>query len=112
MFRSALDQTVMHPLIQQHRAAISSICRRYGIRRLEVFGSSARGVDFDPSASDADFLVEFASDADIGIAEFFAAKSELERALGRAVDLVQRKAIRNPYLLADIDRHKELIYAA
>lgn len=102
----------MHPLIQQHRANISEVCRRHGIQRLEVFGSSARGEDFDPVTSDADFLVEFVPDAGIGIAEFFAAKSELERVLGREVDLVQRNAIRNPFILADIDRHRELVYAA
>lgn len=102
----------MHPLIQQHRSDIAEVCLRHGILRLEVFGSSARGEDFDPVFSDADFLVEFVPEADIGIAEFFAAKSELEHVLGREVDLVQRKAIRNPFILADIDRFRELLYAA
>ena len=36
----------MHPAIAQHRASIAAICQRYGIRRLEVFGSAARGDDF------------------------------------------------------------------
>lgn len=49
----------MHHLIDQHRAGIATMCRRYGVRRLEVFGSAARGEDFDPVASDADFLVAF-----------------------------------------------------
>lgn len=38
-------------------------CQRYGIRRLEVFGSAALGDDFVPESSDVDFLVEFAADA-------------------------------------------------
>ena len=46
----------MHPAIAQHRPGIAAICQRYGIRRLEVFGSAARADDFDPEHSDADFL--------------------------------------------------------
>ncbi len=102
----------MHPLIAQHRNGISAICQRYRIRRLEVFGSAARAYDFEPASSDADFLVEFASDARTGLTEFFGAKAELERLLGRGVDLVEPAALRNPYLLADINRHRELVYAA
>ena len=48
----------MHPAIAQHRLGISAICQRYRISRLEVFGSAARGDDFSPLHSDADFLVE------------------------------------------------------
>ena len=49
----------MHPAIAQHRADISAICKRYRIRRLEVFGSAARTDDFDVEHSDADFLVQY-----------------------------------------------------
>ena len=38
---------------------IAGICRRHRVLRLEVFGSTARGADFDPERSDVDFLVEF-----------------------------------------------------
>ena len=47
----------MHTLIQDKRADIAALCRRYRVRHLEVFGSAARGDDFDPANSDADFLV-------------------------------------------------------
>jgi predicted nucleotidyltransferase len=50
----------MHSLIAAQRSAIADVCRRYQVRRLDVFGSAARGTDFDPERSDADFLVEFA----------------------------------------------------
>jgi uncharacterized protein len=33
--------------IDEKRDAIAEICRRYGVARLEVFGSAARGADFD-----------------------------------------------------------------
>lgn len=102
----------MHPLIAQHRSGISVICQRYHIRRLDVFGSAARADDFDPATSDADFLVEFAPEAHAGLSEFFGAKADLEQLLGRGVDLVEPAAVRNPYLLAGINRSRELVYAA
>lgn len=102
----------MHPLIAQHRPGIFAICQRYRISRLDVFGSAARADDFNPDSSDADFLVEFAPDARTGLAEFFGAKTDLEQLLGRSVDLVEPSAVRNPYVLASINRYRELVYAA
>ena len=102
----------MHPAIAQHRSGISAICQRYRIRRLEVFGSAARGDDFNPASSDADFLVEFAPDTQPGLETFFGAKADLEKLLGRGVDLVEPGAVRNPYVLASINRNREAVYAA
>ncbi len=102
----------MHPAIAQHRSGISAICKRYHIHRLEVFGSAARGDDFNPASSDADFLVEFAPDAQPDLAAFFGAKTDLEKLLGRGVDLVEPGAVRNPYVLASINRNRESVYAA
>lgn len=101
----------MHPAIPQHRASIAAICQRYRIRRLELFGSAARGDDFVPESSDADFLVEFAPDALPDLRSFYGAKAELEQLLGREVDLVEPGAVRNPYVLARINRHREPVYA-
>ena len=102
----------MHPAIAQHRSGISAICQRYRIRRLELFGSAARGDDFNPASSDADFLVEFAPDTQPGLETFFGAKADLEKLLGCGVDLVEPGAVRNPYVLASINRNREAIYAA
>ena len=102
----------MHSAIAQHRLGISAICQRYRISRLEVFGSAARSVDFNPDSSDADFLVEFAPDAQPGLDVFFGAKAALEQLLGRNVDLVESGAVRNPYVLASINRNREAVYAA
>jgi uncharacterized protein len=101
----------MHTSIENHRASIAKICFKYGIARLEVFGSAARAVDFSDS-SDADFLVEFLPTVEPGLHEFFGAKAELEKLLGRSVDLVQNSAVRNPFVLASINRNRELVYAA
>jgi len=102
----------MHPAITQHRSAIAAICQRHGICRLEVFGSAARADDFDPERSDADFLVEFAPDARPDLHSFFGAKADLEQLQGRGVDLVEPGAVRKPYLLASVNRHREEVHAA
>ena len=102
----------MHPAIAQHRSAIAAICQRFHVHRLEVFGSAARAEDFNPDSSDVDFLVEFAADAVIGLHDFFGAKTALEHLLGRTVDLVEPGAVRNPYVLASINRNREVVDAA
>jgi predicted nucleotidyltransferase len=64
------------------------------VTRLEVFGSAARGTDFDPSRSDADFLVTFDPVATYDLAAFVDLKGALEGLLRRPVDLVEREAHR------------------
>jgi predicted nucleotidyltransferase len=51
--------------LAEKRREIAVLCRLYGVSSLEVFGSAARGEDFDPRHSDVDFLVEFSPDRDM-----------------------------------------------
>ena len=44
--------------IRQAKPELAEICRRHNVRRLDLFGSAV-GSNFDPRASDVDFLVEF-----------------------------------------------------
>ena len=83
----------MHSLIEARRPAIEAICRRFEVQRLEVFGSAARGHDFDPARSDADFLVTFAPTANPDLATLLDLKTALSEALGLTVDLIERPAI-------------------
>lgn len=103
----------MHPLIRKHDAAIAEACRHYHVRRLEVFGSAARVIDFDAARSDADFLVEFLPTPEgPSLKDFFDLQADLSRILGRSVDLVEASAVRNPYFRASIDQSRETVYAA
>ena len=102
----------MHFSIRRQLPAIGQVCAKYGIARLEVFGSAARAFDFSEKSSDADFLVGFLPATQPGLNEFFGAKAELEIILKRDVDLVQAKAVNNPYLLASINQSSELVHAA
>ena len=102
----------MHPSIVRHRTEISAICRRYRIRRLDVFASAARADDLDAARSDVDFLVEFAPGVSVGLDTFLGAKADLAQLPGRDVDLVEAGAIRNPLVPSDIDQSRESVHAA
>jgi len=102
----------MHPAIAEHLNAMAEICRRYDVARLDVFGSAARGVDFNPEVSDADFLVDFNPTSVLPpLRQYFGLSADLEALLGRPVDLIQSRAIKNPFLLEEINRSREPIYA-
>lgn len=64
--------------------AIATLCQRYHIRRLALFGSVIRD-DFTPE-SDVDVLVEFQAGRVPGLL-FFEIQDELSDMLGRRVDL-------------------------
>ena len=98
--------------IATRRDQIAALCRRHHVRRLELFGSAARGTDFDPARSDLDFLVEFSADRPPTLAGFFALEQDLAQLLGRPVDLMAPSALRNPYLRAEVARNREVVYAA
>lgn len=103
----------MHASIADKREELAELCRRYAVVRLEVFGSAARGTDFNPETSDADFLVEFSSDSDLRpFDRYFGLVEDLRDLLGRPIDLVEAHMIRNRYLQASINRSRELVYAA
>jgi len=104
----------MHFLLAEKREALCELCRNYGVRRLDAFGSVARGDDFDPNRSDADLLVEFGPDAD-NLVSFLNFKEALETLLGLPVDLVERQAVvdsRNSIRRRRILSEAELVYAA
>jgi len=83
----------MHTQIANKASVIADLCRRHGVSRLEVFGSAARGTDFDPMASDADFLVSFTPATRNDLGAYLDFKEALEALLGRPVDLVEREAV-------------------
>ena len=104
----------MQPEIEERRDAVAALCRRYGVTRLELFGSAARGVDFDPQRSDFDFLVDFDLRTSLSPLEQFIGFAEaLEHLLGRRVDVVERKAVeasRNYIRRRAIFRTTETVY--
>jgi uncharacterized protein len=98
--------------IALHREELWALCHRFHVRRLDLFGSAARG-DFDPERSDIDFLVEFdrGHPEALSFNTYFGFKEALAL-LGRSVDLVEPGAVRNPYLKASIEASREPVLGA
>ena len=88
---------------------IAEICRKYQVRELAVFGSAARG-DLGPD-SDIDVLVEFDTEARIGLFKFAAMEAELTALLGRKVDLVSKPGLK-PWILPHVLQDAKVVYAA
>lgn len=102
----------MHPSIEASREQIAALCRIYGVRRLEVFGSALRQ-DFDVRSSDIDVAVEFEPlPQNDGLRRYFDFKTQLESLLKRPVDLVELRAMENTRLKRIIERTKVPVYAA
>src|SRR4030042_1877652 len=89
---------------------IAEFCRRWQVKELAVFGS-ALGDNFRPD-SDVDVLVVFQDDAKWDLFDHMKAEEELKQIFGREVDLVEKKAIRNPFRRHHILSNYEVIYAA
>lgn len=86
--------------IQDIERKISPILRKYGITSVSLVGSVARGQETDNS--DIDLIIEL--NAPVGLLTFARIKRELEGALGKSVDLLERSALKpriKKYLLHD-----------
>jgi len=96
-------------IIDRNIEKIKALCSKHKVSRLFVFGSVL--TDSYNQASDIDFVVDF-SDVDIyNYADnYFDLKTSLENLLNRQIDLMEEKAINNPYLRKSIDSSKKLIY--
>lgn len=93
--------------------SLKQLCRRYGVKRLELFGSAAAAGSFDTENSDLDFLVDFEPFPPGAYADaFFGLLEDLEKLFGRRVDLVVASAIKNPYFRESVEKTKTLLYAA
>ena len=89
----------MLAVIEQNLEQIGDICRRHGVKRLELFGSPARD-DFESAKSDLDYFVEFLSDDWHNAADqWFGLQKVLESLMMKKVDLVCIKSVWNPYFL-------------
>ncbi len=97
-------------LIEQHRAGLAELCRRFGVRRLYVFGSAAS--DRLQPSSDVDFVVDMADRQPTGAYadRYLDFGDALEHLLGRRVDLVTEHAMRNPYFRREVESTRRLIY--
>jgi predicted nucleotidyltransferase len=106
------DKVSKNPLIESHRSELEQLCKRYHVKCLELFGSAATG-DFKPEASDLDFLVEFNSTKEMNAADqYFGLLEALRLLFQRKVDLVMARAMHNPYFIREVNKSRNMLYAA
>ena len=104
------DNPPMDASLTRQLPNIAALCKRYGVAHLELFGSAA-GPDFDPERSDYDFLVELDPKTEGPRARLWTELADaLEGLLGRPVDLVNPRYIRNPYFLRAVNDSRNVIY--
>ncbi|MFL6233001.1 MAG: nucleotidyltransferase family protein [Thermoanaerobaculia bacterium] len=89
---------------------IADFCRRWKVTELAFFGSILRE-DFRPD-SDIDLLVTFEPGAPWTLWDLSRMRTELEAIFGREVDLVEKKALRNPFRREAILANQRIVYAA
>src|SRR5437773_3362987 len=104
------DHAVGLSLINERRRKLNTLCRRYGVRRLALFGSALRD-DFDPATSDLDVTVQFGkSRGRSPQRQYFDFKAALEALFGRPVDLVELAAMPDSRLKRYIERSQISVY--
>lgn len=85
-------------LLESKREAIADVCARYGVARLDAFGSALRE-DFNLEYSDVDLLVEFKPmEPYARVDAYFGLRDELRALLNREVDLVMAGGSRQKFL--------------
>ena len=104
----------MNAIVKEKLPQIAELCKKYRVVRMYLFGSAARGDDFDPKRSDIDLLFSFSPELTIKeyTDNYFDLHYALDELFGRGVDLVAEETISNPYLVESIDRDKTLVYGA
>ena len=96
-------------IIDKNIDQIRDLCDKHKVAKLFVFGSVLS--DKFRKSSDIDLIVDFLDIDLYGYADnYFDLKFALEKILKRNVDLLEDKAISNPYLRKSIDSSKKLLY--
>jgi uncharacterized protein len=105
-----LDDLGLAARIPVSQEQIEAFCRKHDISEMALFGSVLRD-DFRED-SDIDLLVSFSPAANHSLLDHVHMEQELARLLGRSVDMVEKEAVENPFVLREIRNNLALIYAA
>jgi len=97
--------------LDKYKEDIRKLCQEHKVRSLHVFGSVL--TDKFTEKSDIYLLVDIDSNDPLDYADnYFALKFALQELFRRSIDLLESKALRNPYILENINRSKSLLYGA
>ena len=112
MNQDRASETGCAEIVEANLPALTALCRQFGVRRLDLFGSAATG-RFDPARSDLDFIVEFEKPSALGFASpYFGLLAALETLFQRKIDLLTDRSLENPYRRRRIEAEKRTLYRA
>ena len=98
-------------MIETYKNELKSLCEKYDVKIMYVFGSAVTS-DFSES-SDVDVLISF---KDISFEKYtdnyFQLHDALVNLFQRKVDLITERSLSNPYFIESIEKTKQLLYAA
>ncbi len=102
----------MLKLIEDRITEIILLCKSHHVISIALFGSAAKGSMH--VNSDVDFLVQFSDELPVldYADNYFNLVEELEKIVGKKVDLISIKSLKNQILIEDIERSKVVLYAA
>ncbi|RYZ25386.1 MAG: nucleotidyltransferase [Chitinophagaceae bacterium] len=96
-------------LLEKYSHAIANICAKHKVKRLYAFGS-VLSRNFS-ERSDIDLMVDFdLIDLQYYADNYFSLKFALEETFHRSVDLLEEKAVKNPYFRNAVEQQRKLIY--
>ena len=95
--------------ISIHIEQIGKLCDEHDVKSLFAFGSAISGKL--RADSDIDLIVDIDSKDPVEYSDnYFALKFQLENVFNRQIDLLEAKALKNPFLKKQIDKTKVLVY--
>src|SRR5665647_168902 len=96
--------------LDKYKNEINTLCLKNKVKSLYVFGSVL--TDRFSEKSDIDLIVDIDSNDPFDYADsYFNLKFALQDLFSRSIDLLENKAINNPYIRRNIDSSKSLVYA-
>lgn len=95
--------------LQKYQAAIIKLCKAHKVKSLYAFGSVLS--DNFNAESDIDLIVDFANmEVEDYADNYFDFKFSLQELFKRPIDLLEEKAIKNPYFLENVNQQRQLAY--
>ncbi|HYK01506.1 MAG TPA: nucleotidyltransferase domain-containing protein [Thermoanaerobaculia bacterium] len=101
------------PEIAEHLDEVRTLCEKYSVKRLTLFGSAVKGT-FDPATSDLDFAVEFFPHPDPLVRgdRYWDLLFSLQTLFARDIDLVVLSSVKNPYFIQVLEMTQRSVYEA
>ncbi len=99
----------MIDIVARRQSELEALCEEYGVRRLALFGSAAKGTCRE-GRSDLDFLVDIGDYDDRVGRRFLGFLAGLDRMFGDNFDVVSEAAVTSEDFRAELDRTAVTLY--